>query len=424
MRGNNLILVGGRSGSGKTTLVSALIWCFPSLYERPISCTTRSRRYDESGDEYDFISIGEFERLHQNNEFLNIDLVYDNYYAMKTESVLDVIRHGRAPIKEIHPQNHTKIRAAFDGVTLSVLVKPSLVSESDNERILQDNAYYSSICEDNFDIVFYYDADSSPEKNAHYFHQKITALLKYSDAFPPSGEIDALNRDGYGKAADYFTEEKRITTRNFHELSAAFFTATFSEYVNLDSKVLEIGPGQGWLSNTVFPNCGSYTCIDISDAMANTNSTNDKVISSVRCIESKLEIYDVIVASLADPYFYPEAICEIARILKYGGYFIFSIPSIEWASALRSGEREHNKTSFILDSGECAEVFSFTFSSDVLESLMDSCGFQKIRLTSGTGEGLLGKEISTAITKAADNINKSIANLDVVTMAVFMKKGA
>ena len=93
MNKNVLIAVGGKSGCGKTTLVNALIKCFPSEYERPISCTTRSKRSGENNGEYDFISHSEFVRLTQCNEFLNTDHVYGNYYAIKTKSIIDVIKN-------------------------------------------------------------------------------------------------------------------------------------------------------------------------------------------------------------------------------------------------------------------------------------------------------------------------------------------
>ena len=191
---NRLIAIGGKSGSGKTTLVSALIECFPTAYERPKSCTTRLKRNGENDEEYNFISHSEFVHLSERGEFLNIDYVYGNYYAIKTQSVADVIARGKIPIKEIHPQNHTKIRELFNGTVLSILVKSAITLSANIERSEQDTAYYDGINEDEFDIVFFYDTNLSPEKNAYYFHQKIHTALAYEGVFPPAGIIDALNR--------------------------------------------------------------------------------------------------------------------------------------------------------------------------------------------------------------------------------------
>lgn len=421
MNKNVFIAIGGKSGCGKTTLVNTLIKCFPSTYERPISYTTRVKRNGENNEEYRFISHREFEHLNQCNEFLNVDYIYDNYYAIKTQSVTDVIKSGKNPIKEIHPCNHGKIRKAIDGHVLSVLIKSTLVTNT--ERAQQDNEYYNTISEDEFDLIFFYDTRLSPEKNAAYFHQRIGVTLAYQEVFPPSGIIDALNKRGYEKVANDFTEEKRITTRNFHELSSRFFCDAFAAYVANDAVVAEIGPGRGWLYKTVSPECRSYVGFEISAAMSNANPIINEVVSSVRCTNSNAEVYDVVVASLSDPYFYPEAICEIARILKDHGYFIFSTPSSEWASAFRKDKSDRNKTSFALDSGEMVQVFSFASSEAEINTLLYSCGFEQVLLKQENGKSLIGHEISPAIVSAAASLGKEIDELNIITTAIYRKKG-
>ena len=52
---------------------------------------------------------------------------------------------------------------------------------------------------------------------------------------------------------------------------------------------------------------------------------------------------------------------------------------------------------------------------------MNDVGFRKIQLYSNKGE-MLNDEISSAITKAAENINISYEELYVVTVGVFEKK--
>ncbi len=422
MRKNLFIAVGGRSGSGKTTLINSLIKCFPSLYKRPISYTTRVKRTDESDEEYRFISHSEFVRLNQNGEFFNVDCIYGNSYAIKYQSIIDILFDEKIPIKEIHPQNHFKIQAAFEGIVLSVLVKSDCTSAESLERTQQDNLYYDNIDEDAFDIVFFYDINLTPEKNAYYFNERINAIVEFMSIYPPSGQIDKLNRCGYEKAAIDFTEEKRITTRNFHELSLAFFRKAFEMYVTKDTVVAEIGPGRGWLYGIAAPKCQSYVGFDISSSMLNANSLVNKIVSSIRCTNSEAEIYDVVVASLADPYLYPEAICEIGRILKEQGYFVFSIPANEWATGLRKEKKSWNKTSFVLDSGETVQVFSFIPSDAELDILLRSCGFEKVFLKQEAGDSLNGGEVSPAISSAADYLNKSISDLNIVTTAIYRKR--
>jgi len=346
---------------------------------------------------------------------------------MKTQSVIDVISQGKAPIKEIHPENHSKIKHSFlndvGGRVISVLVKPSDTITADKERIAQDNEYYDYINEDEFDIAFYYDFNSPPEVNALYFKKKMKADVMFYELFPRPGEVDKLNRKGYEAIASDFTEDKRITTRNFHELSEKFFCEMFSEYVSTSSDVLEIGPGQGWLERTVSPKCRTYVCIDIAEAMTKTIGNVANITTSVRCMDVASESFDVVVASLADPYFYPEAICEVNRILKNNGYFIFSLPASEWATALRGEFDASNKTSFVLSAEGTVEVYSLIHPEDKLNWIMDVCEFEGVKLMTASGAELSGKEISPAITKAAQSIGKEVNDLAIVTMAVYRKKG-
>ena len=332
--------------------------------------------------------------------------------------ILDNLKDGILLIKEIHPQNHKKTNQLLKDNVISILLKSQPIKSTRND---EDAEYYNSICEDDFDIIFYNDHGASIEKNAEYLHNKISTYLRYCDAFPRTGFVDYINRVGYNKVAKYFTEEKRITTRNFHELSASFFKKFFYDYVKADSKVLEIGPGQGWLYEVVTPTCEQYCFADISKEMSNINGSTSKIITSVRCIPYPAESFDVIVCSLGDPYFYPEAICELFRLLKSGGYLAFSLPAKQWASLLRGNASKGDKTIFVLDSGETAEVFSFTYSIDELVKLMGDIGLQLVSANS-IKAGLLTNEISSAITIAAEKGCIDYKDLETVTVAIFYKE--
>ncbi len=131
--------------------------------------------------------------------------------------------------------------------------------------------------------------------------------------------------------------------------------------------------------------------------------------------------FDVVVASLADPYLYPEAICEINRILKPGGYFAFSTPSKEWAVALRGDSKENNKTKFVSDDHEEISVYSFTYSNEELNKIMEMTNFTKVSLSSIKGKSLTGN-ISPAIINAAQNIKIDYRDLNIITIGIFQRK--
>ena len=69
------------SGSGKSTMVKHLLTMHPDLFELSVSCTTRAPRGEEvHGREYYFISVEEFQKRIENNDFINEKL----YEAMIT----------------------------------------------------------------------------------------------------------------------------------------------------------------------------------------------------------------------------------------------------------------------------------------------------------------------------------------------------
>lgn len=413
------VAIGGRSGIGKTTLINSLIAVYPNIFKRPISYTTRQRRENENKSEYIFISIDEIKMLYEQGKLANLDLNYGNYYAMdKIRLEQELKSENSIIIKEIHPQHHNNVKMLIGEDCISVLIK-SLESDIDiRGRGAEDDSFYELHGEEEFDLIYMYDKNSSKEDNAKAFYRKLMAYINTAKMFPPSRIIDIKNVAGYSKVANEFTEEKRITTRNFHEVSLSFWSR-FIGKLHIGDSVLELGPGNGWLRNRFEWPVVNYNCVDITSNMKSVMNMTDGIVASARCIPIMGKSIDCVVASLADPYFYPEVLCEVNRILKDEALFAVTLPDKEWADNLR-GAGNH-RTSFSLDEGNLATVFSFTFSDEEIAALAEVCGFSITQLTHICGAELEDNEISPAITKAAEKANKSIDDLSIIT-AIILKK--
>lgn len=413
------VAIGGKSGIGKTTLINSLIAVYPNIFKRPISYTTRQRREDENKSEYIFISTDEIKLLYEQGKLANLDLNYGNYYAMdKTRLEQELKSENFIIIKEIHPQYHNNVKKLVGEGCISVLVK-GLESDVDiRGRATEDDSFYEIYREEEFDLIYMYDKNRSKEDNAKTFYRKLMAYINTAEMFPPSKIIDVKNVTGYSKVANEFTEEKRITTKNFHKISQNFWEH-FIGKLHIGDSVLELGPGNGWLRNRFEWPVVNYNCVDITSNMKAVLNMANGIVASARCIPIMGKSIDCVVASLADPYFYPEVLCEVNRILKDEALFAVTLPDKEWADNLR-GVGNH-KTSFSLDEGDLATVFSFTFSDEEIAMLAEQCGFSINQLTHLCGVELGDDEISPAITKAAEKANKSIDGLRIIT-AIILKK--
>jgi guanylate kinase len=109
-----LIVISGPSGSGKGTIIKEVIKKIPELIYS-VSYTTRPKREGEiEGKDYFFISKDEFEKLIDEDFFIEWAKVYDYYYGTSKEFVLNNLNDNRDVILEIEIQGAKKIREIYD----------------------------------------------------------------------------------------------------------------------------------------------------------------------------------------------------------------------------------------------------------------------------------------------------------------------
>src|SRR5690349_4799258 len=104
-----LIVLSGPSGVGKSTISRMLSQKLNVEYI--VSATTRSKEEgDEIGKKYDHITLEEFFRRLDNDEFLEYAHVYDNYYGTPKHPSLDYLYEGKDVLLEIDVQGALQIR--------------------------------------------------------------------------------------------------------------------------------------------------------------------------------------------------------------------------------------------------------------------------------------------------------------------------
>ncbi|NLI56782.1 guanylate kinase [bacterium] len=109
-----LIVISGPSGSGKGTIIKEVMKKIPDLIYS-VSYTTRPKREGEiEGKDYFFISKDEFEKLIDEDFFIEWAKVYDYYYGTSKEFVLNNLNDNKDVILEIEIQGAKKIREIYD----------------------------------------------------------------------------------------------------------------------------------------------------------------------------------------------------------------------------------------------------------------------------------------------------------------------
>src|SRR5215470_19686496 len=120
-----LFVIAAPSGAGKTSLVKALLQRKPELHVS-ISYTTRPQRpTEEAGREYHFVSVGDFQRLREQGQFLEYAQVFDNFYGTGRRPVEAELTHGNNVVLEIDWQGAQQVRKALPECVTVFILPPS-----------------------------------------------------------------------------------------------------------------------------------------------------------------------------------------------------------------------------------------------------------------------------------------------------------
>ena len=118
-----IIVVSAPSGSGKTTLVSRLLEKMPGI-KRSISYTTREPRESEKeGEDYIFITKEEFERRIEENDFLEWEKNFNNYYGTSKEQFREAVDKGEDIVLSIDVKGARRVKNKVPE-SISVFIMP------------------------------------------------------------------------------------------------------------------------------------------------------------------------------------------------------------------------------------------------------------------------------------------------------------
>ena len=123
MRKGIAFIVSGPSGGGKTTLAKSMLHELDNL-RFSVSCTTRTPREGEvDGKDYKFISEAEFEKMVQEDRFIEHAFVHGNYYGTPVDEFEDAKKSGVDLLLDIDVQGASQIKKTVKkwiGVPVSI----------------------------------------------------------------------------------------------------------------------------------------------------------------------------------------------------------------------------------------------------------------------------------------------------------------
>ncbi len=119
-----LFTISAPSGAGKTSLVKALLEKRADTVAVCVSHSTRAIRPGEvNGKAYHFVTLEQFRRMVDNEEFLEHAQVFDNFYGTARASVDALLASGKHVILEIDWQGARQVKAKIPE-TVSIFILP------------------------------------------------------------------------------------------------------------------------------------------------------------------------------------------------------------------------------------------------------------------------------------------------------------
>lgn len=128
MKRGNLIIISAPSGSGKTSLAKRTLNQIPGLRFSVSHTTRQPRRGEVEGEHYFFVTERAFERMIEEQAFLEWAHVYGNYYGTSRAYVERKLAEGNDVLLDIDVQGARKVRMQVPEA-ISVFVFPPSYEE-------------------------------------------------------------------------------------------------------------------------------------------------------------------------------------------------------------------------------------------------------------------------------------------------------
>lgn len=125
---NKILIITAPSGAGKSTITKRLLQQFPRIRFSISACTRPPRGKEQNGIDYYFISVADFRKKIDNNDFVEWEMVYEGKYYGTLKSELERIWHNdELPLFDIDVKGALKVKELYGPDAISIFIKaPSI----------------------------------------------------------------------------------------------------------------------------------------------------------------------------------------------------------------------------------------------------------------------------------------------------------
>lgn len=130
-RQQKIIIITAPSGAGKTSITKYLLNSFAGKLTFSISAATRQpRSYEKNGMDYYFISVEEFQKKIQDNEFAEWEMVYEGkYYGTLKNELQRSWNENKIPLLDIDVKGAIHVQQQYPESSLTIFIQPPSLDE-------------------------------------------------------------------------------------------------------------------------------------------------------------------------------------------------------------------------------------------------------------------------------------------------------
>jgi guanylate kinase len=131
-----LVIITAPSGAGKTTIVKHLLDSGLNL-SFSVSATTRPKRETEKdGEDYFYLTVQEFKKKIENDEFVEWEEVYkDLFYGTLKSEVERIWANGQHVLFDVDVKGGIALKNKFGTKAIAIFIMPPSVEELENRLV-------------------------------------------------------------------------------------------------------------------------------------------------------------------------------------------------------------------------------------------------------------------------------------------------